>query len=381
MREEFIDIWKNLPSTLLEAAKNIDAQDVSQVMRLRKKFNAEQVRAAIELTKARHKAQSKFPDIADRIFADTHAIEMASSMIVARHKSLRFMSKNNIWDLCCGIGGDMLALSEIADQVVGYELDALRAWMCQLNTKRTVKVCDVTQQDFRDGIFHIDPARRDTGGKRKWRFDDIIPGPDFITQLVANNNGGCIKLAPSINQDDLPFEAELEYISENNRLVQGLAWTGELNQNQRTATVIQNKQIHTLHGNPNTLFHDRLSDEQQYLYTIDPAIERANLIPELASRLSATIIHEKLGLLTSNQQLTSPFIKGFKLIEQMGWKENRIKKWLEEHNAGIVEIKTRGKIINPDIIQNKLRGKGNQTYTLFILRKNKRILTYITKRI
>ena len=386
MRDELISVYEGLSPELLEQAKVVYAWNgevASRISRLRKEYDAESVRAAIDLVTARVKAETKFPGVGDRMFADVVGVEMASSWAVAKHKAKRFEGQAKVWDLCCGIGGDMLAMKEVAGEITGYEMDALRAWMCRKNTGQAIEVCDVTKREWEDGIFHLDPARRETkaGGQRIWKYKNLMPGPRFIEGLVEKNRGGCIKLAPSVNGEDLPFECELEYVSEGGRLVQGIAWTGELMRGRKRATMVNGDEVHELSDEGVGLSADYMAEEGKYLFTVDPSIERAGLMGELADRTGLKLVHEKLGLLTGDEVVNDPFIRGFELVEMMGWKEARVRKWLNKHNGGIVEVKTRGKVVNPDAMQMRLRRKGETVYTVFILRKTKQMVAYITKRI
>ncbi|QDU34600.1 hypothetical protein KS4_26710 [Poriferisphaera corsica] len=386
MREAQIPIYAGLTDELLEQAGLAYAdprQATARISQLRKKYDADSVRAAIELVTARAKARLKFPEISERFYGDVAGVEMASSWAVGKHKAKRFTGQARVWDLCCGIGGDMLSIKGVAGEVIGYEMDALRAWMCEKNTGCAVEVCDVIERQWVDGVFHLDPARRenDWGGKRMWHYEDLQPGPEFIERLVEKNRGGCIKLAPSVYAEDLPFECELEYVSERGRLVQGIAWVGELAECEKRATMVDGEEVHELCGGEESLIADYIGGESRYLYTVDPSVERAGLMNELAERTGLKVVHEKLGLLTGNATVSDPFIRGFELIETMGWKETRVKRWLAAHDGGLVEVKTRGKVVNPDTVQMRLRGKGETVYTVFILRKTKQIIAYITRRL
>ena len=387
-RKSLIEVWKNLPTELIEKVEEIDAGNVADIARLRKKYSAEQVAAGIGRVKARAKARAKFPDHWQKMIAEPAAMEQASSIWVGRHKAKRFadylkMEGNEgkrVCDLCCGIGGDMIALNEVCEKVVGFEMDKLRAWMCEVNTGGEVVVGDVTKQELVGEVFHIDPARRESG-KRIWNFEDILPSPTYLEELVEKNEAGCIKLAPSVDQEDLPFDCELEYVSENGRMVQGIAWTGGLDLNERTATMIRKEKVVTLSGEVDDDLYGYVEGEGKYLFAVDPTIERADLMGELAEELKMGIVHPRLGLYTGDRLVESEWLRGFEVVETLPWKEGRVKGWLREHDSGIVEVKTRGKVVNPDVVQPQLSGKGNEAFTVFVLRKHKAVVCYITKRI
>jgi len=47
----------------------------------------------------------------------------------------------------------------------------------------------------------------------------------------------------------------------------------------------------------------------------------------------------------------------------------------------VVEVKTRGRAVNPDALQKRLRGTGRTTFTVFIYRHEQRLLAHITRRL
>ena len=92
-------------------------------------------------------------------------------------------------------------------------------------------------------------------------------------------------------------------------------------------------------------------------------------------------VHPKSGLLTAANLVTSPWLTPFELIEQMPWRAPRVKQWLSDHDAGLVEIKTRGKAVDPDQVQRQLRGKGSTSFTVFIIRFDRKVNALITRRV
>ena len=92
--------------------------------KLRKRYPIEIAKAALETAILRQKAASKFQNAA-RMFFTKEALEQSSSEIVAQHRATRFRGSQHIADLCCGIGGDALALAKVATTLSAFELDPL----------------------------------------------------------------------------------------------------------------------------------------------------------------------------------------------------------------------------------------------------------------
>ncbi|MFM8699744.1 MAG: SAM-dependent methyltransferase, partial [Phycisphaerales bacterium] len=134
---------------------------VAEIERLRADHPPDMVAAAIELSLARARAAVKFGAGAARLWADRPGVEMASSPAVAAWKADRFrrVGAHSIDDLCCGIGGDLMALAAVAP-TVGADLDPVRAWMAGRNSGAPTRVADVTTDPGGASHAHVDPARR-----------------------------------------------------------------------------------------------------------------------------------------------------------------------------------------------------------------------------
>jgi hypothetical protein len=233
--------------------------------------------------------------------------------------------------------------------------------------------------------FHIDPSRRDeASGQRRHNFADYSPNPDFLRHLIARVSSGAIKLGPGINIDDLPaFDpSQLEFISEHGTLTQALLWTGTLATQPSLRTATQLPFGVQLTAAPSTDIPVVVDGApRRFLLAIDPAIERARLIPALVQQTGALALHARVGLLTHDNLVDSPWLTPFELLAHLPWREQRVRQWLHAHHAGIVEIKTRGKIVNPDSLQSRLRGTGDTPFTIFILRLDRAVHAFITKRV
>ena len=101
------------------------------------------------------------------MFFTRPGLEQASAEVVARHRQARFAGAGVLADLCCGIGGDLVALAG-QHQVRAVDRDPLHLRMAVLNAGvygvagavRAVRA-DVRAADL-DGVeaVFIDPARR-----------------------------------------------------------------------------------------------------------------------------------------------------------------------------------------------------------------------------
>src|ERR1019366_9444098 len=78
---------------------------------LRRRYPADLVAAAIAQHELRLQARAKFSR-AMQMFFTRPGLEQSSSEVVARHRAARYASFERVADLCCGIGGDLLALAQ-----------------------------------------------------------------------------------------------------------------------------------------------------------------------------------------------------------------------------------------------------------------------------
>jgi len=405
-------IWKYLVDddegrSLLKSAECCNSQDVKALTQLRKLAPARTVRVALELSEARHKARLKFPPpIAENIIADRAGIEMASSQMVADYKAKRMACVSEpghtlVLDLCSGIGSDAMSLSAMGFETIAVERNPLRAWMTERNAKCHVVTTDVTNYDLdkemsegKDRFFHLDPSRRREGsgsgtGHRSWRFSDYEPGPEFIRSMIANQKwSGAVKLGPGVDIDEIITQdqgthpCEIEFISEGSthRLTQAIAWTGVLATANRRATHLPSGEY--LCGDSDWDQPPIADHTGSYLFTIDPSAERAQLLNELCTTVNLPLIHPRLGLLTGDTITTNPWlIAAFQVETILPYHERRVKKWLRERQAGIVTIKTRDQVVNTDQLQRAWRGKGENSFTVFVLRFDRSVRAIITRRI
>lgn len=415
---ELLALWQSVLANapLLAAASACDPADVAKVAQLRKKGSGPEVKVALDLMLARKKAAAKFPaDLAGKIIADPQAVEQASSWAAAGWKAKRFKGVAQAlacgipstqakacatFDLCCGAGFDALALADAGLRVEACDLDLVRSWMAQHNatlasTNAAPAIRHGDMAAFADhaglaeSFVHIDPARRNAFG-RIFNLADYLPPPDAWAPILRQAKGGCVKLAPGVSHAELAAFADTlglpwstSFVSEDGRLTQALLWTGALAQTApREAVLLDGEPTHTLAGLPGAPpMWDAWVGEPAFLFEADDAIERAQLAGMLAKPLNLFDLHPGLGLLAASAQAKSPWLAGFAVLESFSWDEKKARIALKTHDAGLVEVKTRGQTVDPNALEKKLRGEGKERLTLFVLRLGSSLRGYVTKRL
>jgi len=370
-----------------------DCIEPRHIENLRKSWPLDAVLAALAVAKAGKKAAEaggKFPadESGNRIWALPEALEQATSRRVAQYKANQFRQWNPtaIIDFCCGIGGDALALANVAP-VLAVELSPVRALLAAYNTAQMThhKPLLVIQADAattfyrpQSGLmFHIDPSRR-SGIKRSAEFASMHPGPAVIEKIINQLHDGAIKLSPAVNFSDLPG-GHLELISESGVVVQALLWTGRIAESKgldtRTATVLSRKElVWSLTGKPGDT--DSLCEPQEWLFEIDGAVLRAGLAPALCRMLRLQALNADGGYATGPEFIIHPALTGFKILTVLKYSERAVTDALQEHfrkassvGKAAIEVKTRGGLgLDTDKLTQKWSALAQDNYTVLIYR-------------
>jgi hypothetical protein len=375
-----IESWKKVidDKLLLASIAGSNLEDVASMTSLRKKWSVEEIAIAAELVEGRKKARGKL-DNACAIVSDSSGVQQATSSAIALHKANRFEGQVHSIDLCCGIGSDLQALP---DSTIGLDNDPLRCWMAEENTGKAVRCCDARTFVLPAScVVHIDPARRNHTG-RIFELDGMLPTFSEVVTIAKGTCGGCIKLSPAINREDItslshPFE--IEYIEENNRLVQGAVWFGSLLRNEGTTIATSMR-----HG----ISYSGISEQPTFsnevnAWILEPnvALERAGLHGTLGNELGATELAPGIGLLTSSKNPTSPWFTAFEVLATTSLRLEKVAAILREVHCTQVEVKTRGKTIDPNQWQKKLNKKSTgPLLTIFALRLGKKRIALVTRR-
>jgi SAM-dependent methyltransferase len=343
---------------------------------LRKTNEPADARAALALALGRRTAASKFPD-GDQLFCDRTAAEQASSGIVAAHSAQRFEGAPRIADLGCGMGGDALALARHAP-VVAVDLDPGRAAMTTANAavrsladRVEARVTNI--EDFEPSeagmLAWLDPDRRDSNGRvldpERWS-----PPLGVAIQVARRFAGAGLKLAPGIERELLPQDGELEFVSLDGRMVEGLLWLGTLVREQRQATVLTSDGVVSeIAGDPDT-GEAHVDQVGRYLLDPDPAVGRAQLIGSLSANLGAWQLDARIAYLSSDEPVATPFARRFRVVESLPFSERQLLERLRALDASRVEVMRRGSPVETNALETRLgsRLEGSRVFTVALTR-------------
>jgi SAM-dependent methyltransferase len=224
--------------------------------RLRREYPASLVAAAMAQQELRVAAAAKFSRAADMLFTRA-GYEQASSEAIATYRAARLGNARRLADLCCGIGGDLIALAA-ASEVLAVDRDETHARLARHNAAVygraehvTAVVADVRDVSLAgiDAVF-IDPARRSgagtasagsasggsasggradsTGTARRFRAGFSEPPLDWCAELAEKVPAVCVKAAPGLPEDLIPPGWEAEFIAEGRDLKEAVLWSPAL---------------------------------------------------------------------------------------------------------------------------------------------------------
>jgi hypothetical protein len=353
------------------------AASIAIATRLRRQWPAELVGAALTVHDLRSRAKGRFPE-ADRMWFTRAGLEQSSSAVIAQHRAARYRHQNEVWDLCCGIGGDLLGLVvELPDTpLTAIDRDPLHLAMAAANARAMGRTRDITflDADVRDlrippqsGVF-IDPARRTERGRLAT--GESEPPLSWCFGLAASGRSVGVKAAPGLDHELLPAGWEFEAIAIGSDLKEAALWSPALAQGLRSATVIWGHEVSTLHPVAGDDVEVREPVAGEVLLDPNPAITRSGLVEDLARSLPtpADMIDPRIAFLVTTAAVVTPFARALRIVDSFPWHEKRLKKRLRELGSGPVDVRRRGLAGDVDAITARLRGGGDRPFTVAMTR-------------
>lgn len=339
-------------SLLAEVASIANPRPVD-VSRWRRQFPPEQVAAAMRLSQARRKADSKFA-LASKMWLDPLGAEQATAEAVAHHKASRFPAPAMVVDLCSGIGGDALALGGKVSAVLAVDLDQGMARRLSWNARvhgRAAQILPVRGRAEQfpipaGALIHIDPDRRAHGGQPRARnLEGYVPGAEFLASLARTALGGGIKLGPASDFEKLAAQiagVETEVVSLRAECKEVTLWFGVMASGGcRRATTLPSGASWVGPDTQEGPLFTQGAEIRRWLLEPDPALLRSGLLAHFGASHGLDRLDSPWDWLTADERFDSPFLTAFEVEEVMPLDRKRIKRVLASRAVRVAEIKTR----------------------------------------
>ncbi|MFN0017896.1 MAG: THUMP-like domain-containing protein, partial [Pirellulaceae bacterium] len=356
--------------------------------KLRKTLSAEQVHLVLEQVDLRRRAAEKF-SAAEQMFFTPKSLMQASDETIAACKAARFSKGGSFADLCCGIGGDLLALAG-KGTCVGVDLDAGLVHLAQRNCEvtgraggRAIVAGAATFPVHEYSAWHIDPDRRPSG-KRTTQVEHYQPPLEVLEALLMKNPQAAIKLAPAAQVPaNWEQSAEREWLESRGECRQQVAWFGSLARHpgEKAATIvdaIDGPRTVQGRGEGSVPVADKIS---RYVYEPAAVVLAAKLTHVLCGEHHLKAVTSQAMYLTGDAMIQDAALAGFEVLEVLPHDERQLKAWLRQRGIGRLEVKKRGCDVETEKLRKKLGGQGDESATLLICPVGGKVQAIVARRV
>lgn len=361
---------------LLDAVRDTDpADELAVATRLRREHPAELVSAALGQARLRQRAVAKFgAEDAGRMFFTPNGVEQSTRASVATYRAGRMkeLGVGSVADLCCGIGGDAIALARAGIRVLAVDRDPVTVAVARANVEALglaglveVHEADVMGVDTTgyDAVF-VDPARR---GGRGRIFDPEAYSPPLSWAVGAARKApqAALKIAPGVPHEAIPEDAEAEWISDGGDVKEAVLWFG--------TGITPGAVRATLLPGPRSLLSRSLPDPEvrpvgRYLYEPDGAVIRAHLVAEVAQQLDGGLVDATIAYVTADELRATPYATAYEITDQLPFNVKKLKTLLREREVGVLTVKKRGSAVEPEELRRKVKPQGPNSATVILTR-------------
>ncbi|MFE3884738.1 methyltransferase domain-containing protein [Streptomyces lydicus] len=390
-------------SLLAELRDHTPSDELAAATRLRRTYPAPLVSAALGQARLRQRAVAKFGADAGRMYFTPNGVEQSTRATVAAHRAARLaaLGVRTLADLCCGIGGDAIALARAGIRVLAVDRDPLACAAARANAEALgltelieVRCADVTEVDTAgyDAVF-VDPARRSKArGGRIFDPEAYSPPLSWAVEAARKAPVAALKIAPGVPHEALPEDAETEWISDGGDVKEAVVWFGAAKDAaEDTAAGAADDRAEdpaqdgadritpggrraTLLPAGDSLLGAGLPDPEpgpvgDWLYEPDGAVIRSHLVADVARQIGGRLIDPTIAYLTADRRTETPYATAYAITDVLPFHVKRLKALLREREVGIAVIKKRGSAVEPEELRRKLKlGGGRNSCTIFLTR-------------
>ena len=361
---------------LLAAVRDHDpAAELALATRLRRDHRPELVSAALAQDRLRRRAAAKFGADAQRMYFTPDGVEQATRATVAEHRARRFhaLGVRRVVDLCCGNGGDAVALARAGLTVLAVDRSPAACAVTRANAEALglaerieVRCADVRSDAVTavlpeyDAVF-VDPGRRGRQG-RVFDPEGYSPPLSWAVGVARRARHAALKVAPGLPHEAVPEEAEAEWVSDGGAVKEAVLWFGTGGGTR--ATLLPGG-----HGLARgTAPEPAVGEVGRYLYEPDGAVIRAHLVGEVAHRVGGRLLDPTIAYVTADTLVPTPFARAYEITDVLPFQLKRLRALLRERGVGRVTVKKRGSAISPEELLRRLRPAGPHAAVVVLTR-------------
>jgi hypothetical protein len=332
-------------------------------------------------------------------------IEQATHPIVRQWRANRLaeLGLTRIADLGCALGFETASFAEAGLAVRAVECDIETAAIAAMNLashNARVDVFDVVADSDAlaavladvDAVF-VDPARRDANapksidgasGGRVTDPEDWSPRWSWVVELAQRQPKLVAKVAPGIDHDVIPEDAQTVWFSIKNVLVEASVWFGGFGLAPARIAIAVDRHGDVAEIDSAAATSDVVGPIQQFILDPAPSVTRAGLVQHLAAHTNAHLIDSHLGYLSSAAEPhDSPLYATYEVIETLKFDEKKIAAALTKIGARDVQISGRGHRIDTEALTKKLKKglAGDKVISILLARIGDDVTVILTQRI
>jgi hypothetical protein len=166
------------------------------------------------------------------------------------------------------------------------------------------------------------------------------------------------------------MDAEVVWVSDNGDLVEAGLYFNSVKRPDvsRAALLLTPTGSHEITSAVRSRTDAPLGEISDFVYEPDNAVIRSHLIGDLALANDLHIFAPEIAYLTGEKEMTSPWLKSYRVLDNLVFDRKKLKAYLRERNIGTLEIKKRGADITPEQLRKELDPKGPNPATLIVTR-------------
>jgi hypothetical protein len=193
------------------------------------------------------------------------------------------------------------------------------------------------------------------------------PSWELVAGLLAGSGDGVgvAKTAPGIPHRLVPDGVEAEFVSDAGDLVEATLWGQRWASTGRRATLLPGGETLTTDDEPEAV---PVGEPAGWWYEPDPAVIRAGLVGAVAGAIGGHLVDRHIAYVVADRPVDTPFARAYRLVEELPYREKRLRSALRARGIGTLAIKKRGVDVVPEQLRPRLGLHGDGEGTLILTR-------------